>query len=157
MSRLRKLFNQTVWAPGGVPDDLWEVRGLFRWVLPMTDVFFLWFGVWGITAGIGSVEAVTSSGWQVWWSLILSLASLGALVGVAFPKLRRVELYSKLVLVGTVSVYILVLGGRSFVDPMVAGTAGAVCIFVLLPIWRIFHISGRAWKKRIARRRAHGI
>jgi hypothetical protein len=151
---LKRLYAQTVWAPGGVPEDLWEVRGIFRWVLPLTDVFFLWFGAVGFTNGIGSVEGLTSERWQLWWSLCLAVSAFGALVGVAFPKLRRFELFSKLALVGTVSVYILVFIYRGAQDPQIAPTAGLVCNLVLLPIWRIFHISGRSWKKRIKRRQA---
>lgn len=142
----------TVWHRRGVPPSAWRFRGIFRYVLPLTDLLFLWFGVVGWNNGIRSVLEVTSIQWQTWWSLGIALSAAGAFVGVVLPSLWKLELVSKVFLVGLVSAYVALFLARGLEDPLVAATAGLIVILILLPMWRIADLSVtlRRWRKRIS-------
>lgn len=131
----------TVWHRRGVPPSAWRFRGIFRYVLPLTDLFFLWFGIVGWNNGVRSVIEATSVQWQTWWSLGIAVSAAGAFVGVALPRLWRIELASKVVLIGLVSAYIALFLLRGSEDPLVAATAGLIVILILLPIWRVLDLS----------------
>jgi hypothetical protein len=146
---LRRLFEASAWGRNGVPPEDWRYRGLTRWVLPLTDVFFLWFGAAGVLAGVGSVEAAASQTWQEYWSLGIAIAALVALIGVIFPKLWLVELLGKIPLIGLVSVYVAIFLIRGTTgEPDVLPTAGLICILILLPIWRIGDLGFVAWRRK---------
>lgn len=142
---LQRLWRESVWSPNGVSKEDWRFRGVFRWVLPLTDVFFIWFGVAGWWQGIDSVQEAASPSWQVYWSSFLALTAALALLGVSFPRLWYIELIAKGPLVSLVSVYIFVLLERGITMPQVQATAGLVVILILMPIWRIWDLSGNLW------------
>ncbi|MFL2001425.1 hypothetical protein [Microbacterium sp. A1-JK] len=153
---LRRLYRATVWAPHGLDHVPEGYRGLFRWVLPLTDAFFFWFGAVGWWNGIATVETASSQGWQETWSAAIAVFALAAFIGVAFPRLWVLEMVSKLFLVGLISVYIAIFLGRGFADPLVAATAGLICVLILLPVWKLFRLSRQAatwWAARKARKR----
>ena len=156
----RRAARSSVWGPDGLrvvlrgrEDDDGRFAGIFRWVLPLTDVFFFWFGAVGWWNGIATVEATASPTWQSWWSASIAAAALVAFVGLAFPRLWWVEVIGKLPLIGLVSVYVVIFAARGADDPLVAATAGLICILILLPIWRLFDLSGE-W--RLARAQHDG-
>lgn len=145
-----------MWGRNGVAPEDWRYRGIYRWVLPLTDTFFFWFGAVGWWNGIGSVEAAASQTWQENWSLAIAIASMIAFVGVIFPKLWWVELIGKLPLIGLVSVYIFLFAARGFTtDPNMLATAGLISILILLPIWRAGDLSFVAWRWRHDKEEAH--
>jgi len=136
-----RLFRATVWAPEGVPLSAWRFRNIFRVVLPVTDLLFVWFGIVGWINGVGSVQDATGDRWQTWWSIGLAAFALLAFVGIVFPKLWGLELAAKLPLIGLVSVYVALFLIRGTTEPLVAATAGVIAILVLLPIWRVADLS----------------
>lgn len=143
------LPDWTVWGAHGLDSVPEDYKGIYRWVLPLTDLFFIWFGVVGWLIGVESVEDATSTGWQTWWSFTIAVAALFALVGVAVPKLWPVELIGKIPLVGLVCVYVAVLLMGGVEDPLAMATAGLICILILVPIWRVFSLSRRWRRSRI--------
>jgi hypothetical protein len=134
---MKKLWSKTVWAPDGVRAEDWRFRGIFRFVLPLTDLFFLFFGAAGWANGVGTVERATGSDWQTGWSAAIAVSALCALIGVVFPALWSLELGGKIPLIGLVTVYIATLLFRGVVDGRVLATAGLILILILLPIWRV--------------------
>jgi len=142
----------TVWHRQGIPPSAWRFRGIFRYVLPLTDLLFLWFGVVGWNNGIASLQEATSNQWQTWWSLAVAISAVGAFVGVAFPALWKLELMSKVFLVGLVSAYVALFLLRGISEPLVAATAGLIVILILLPMWRIADLSVtlRRWRRRVS-------
>ncbi len=152
MHWLRRIAAASVWAPDGVSAHDWRFRGIFTWVLPLTDVFFMMFGLVGWWQGVGTVSETASPGWQEWWSLGIAGAATVALLGVSFPRLWWLELAGKIPLIGLVSVYIVVLFARGTVNPQVTATAGLIMILVLLPVWRVADLSGAVpWLKKRGR------
>lgn len=149
MNPLRWLLDHSVWGRNGVPAEDWRYRGLYRWVLPLTDIFFFWFGVVGFWNGINTVEAAASQTWQEYWSLGIAIASAIAFIGVLFPKLWLVELIGKIPLVGLVSVYIAIFFMQGLTKtPNMLATAGLISILILLPIWRIGDMGFVTWKRK---------
>lgn len=150
----KKLWEQTVWAPGGVPQEDYRFRGLFRWVLPLLDLAFIYFGVAGWWAGIATVAQATTHTWQEYWSAGIAVAAFVALVGVAFPRLWWVEVAGKAPMVGLVFVYLVLFLSRSTTDPLLWATAGLYFTFALLPIWRLGDLGYVWWKRRVEAEKA---
>jgi hypothetical protein len=142
----RKLLAPTVWADGRFPQlsPDYRYRNIFRVVLPLTDVLFIWFGAVGFVNGIGSVQMAAGDGYAAVWSLLIALAAVVALIGVSF--LRDVpELAAKLFLIGLISSYLLIQVQRGFDDPLIAATAGVLVILILLPVWRVLDLGVRVY------------
>lgn len=142
---MKRILNATVWAPNGVSAADWRFRGIFRFVLPTTDLLFLWFGVVGWINGVGSVQAAAGNVWQTCWSAGIALSALVAFVGVAFPKLWAVELGAKIVLIALVTGYVALYLARGVTDPNVTALAGLIVILILLPVWRLADLGRVAW------------
>lgn len=147
---LWRFWKLTVWGPGGVRAEDWRFRGIFRFVLPATDLIFMYFGIVGWWNGVGSVEDAAGSTWQAWWSLAIALSALGAFVGVGFPKLWLLELCAKLFLIGLVSAYVLLFLARGLSDPLITATAGLIVILILLPVWRVGDLGFVAWTRGVS-------
>lgn len=143
----KRIRDATVWASAGVPAESWRFRGIFRFVLPLTDLLFLWFGVVGWVNGVGPVQHAAGAHWQMWWSLSVALAAAAAFVGVAFPKLWALELSAKIVLIGLVSGYLAIFLTRGITDPHVTAVAGLETILILLPVWRVGDLGFVAWQR----------
>lgn len=143
---LRRIARASVWARDGVRAEDWRFRGIVRFVLPVTNLLFLYFGAVGWHNGVNSVAAATDPEWQTWWSAGIALSALIALVGVSFPRLWLIEALGKIPLIGLVSIYILFLMGRGVVDANVTATAGLILILILLPIWRVGDLGVEAWR-----------
>lgn len=143
----KRLWQATVWAPNGVPAAAWRFRGIFRLVLPLTDVFFLYFGTVSWWTGVSAVRAATGHEYAAWWSASVALAALGALVGVAFPKLWALELAAKIALVGLIFGYVALFAVRIVTDFHTSASAGLVLILILLPLWRVGDLGFVAWTR----------
>lgn len=152
----RRLWNASVWGPNGVAPEDWRYRGVYRWVLPLTDTFFFWFGIVGWFNGVNSVQAAASPEWQTYWSLGIAIAAVIAFFGVVFPRLWWVELIGKLPLIGLVAVYVVIFIAQGLTKtPNMLATAGLITILVLLPIWRAGDLGFVAWKRKDAKEEAH--
>ena len=148
---MRRVFRATVWHRDGVRPEDRRFRGIFRYVLPLTDILFLFFGIVGWHNGIRSVEQAAGEEWQTWWSLGIALAAFIALVGVSFPRLWLVELAGKIPLIALVTVYEWVLLARGLDDPRVMATAGLIVILILLPVWRVADLGFTSWARKRGR------
>lgn len=146
MHLLKRIARASVWAKDGIKPEHWRFRGIFRVVLPLSNVLFLWFGVVGVTRSVGSVAEAAGSNWQTFWSLGLAIAAVGCFVGVSFPKLWALEAIAKAVLVGHVSVYLALHLSRGLHEPSVTATAGLMLVLILLPIWRLGDL-GNDWSE----------
>jgi hypothetical protein len=124
----------------------WRFRGIFRFVLPVTDLLFLWFGIVGCLNGVRSLQEAVGAEWQAGWSVLVAISAFVALVGVSFPKLWVIEMVGKCVLIGLVSAYVLVAVGN-ILEPHASATAGLVVILILLPIWRVGDLGFVAWQR----------
>lgn len=149
---LRRIAKATVWAPGGIRPEDYRYRGIYRFVLPATDLLFLYFGIVGWHNGIRSVEQAAGEHWQTWWSLGIAASALVAFIGVTFPRLWVVEVCGKIPLVSLVGMYVALFLSRGVNDTKVTATAGLIMILILLPLWRISDLGFEAWQAKRARR-----
>lgn len=145
---LKRIASATVWAPNGVRAEDWRFRGIYRFVLPVTDILFFWFGAAGWYNGVASVQDAAGIRWQEWWSLSLALAAAVAFVGIAFPRLWLVEVMGKIPLIALVFVYIVITFARGLSDPNIIATSGIIAILILLPIWRVGDLGFAAWLRK---------
>lgn len=152
---LRRLFEASVWGPTGVSPEDWRFRGLFRWVLPLIDIAFIWFGLAGWYAGLNTVESATTQTWQEYWSLGIAFTAIIALVGVAFPRLWYIEAIGKAPMIGLVFVYLVLFLARTPTEPLLWATAGLYFTFSLLPLWRLGDLGYVWWTRRVAKAKAH--
>lgn len=152
MHLLKRIARASVWAKDGIKPEHWRFRGIFRVVLPLTNVLFLWFGCVGMTRSVGSVAEAAGGTWQTFWSAGIALSALACLVGVVFPKLWALEALAKAVLIGHVSVYLALYLQRGSDEPTVTATAGLMVILILLPVWRLGDL-GLEWSERKAARK----
>jgi hypothetical protein len=143
---LKRIARASIWAPNGVSAKDWRFRGIFRFVLPVTDLLFLWFGIVGCLNGVRSLQEAVGAEWQAGWSVLVAISAFVALVGVSFPKLWVIEMVGKCVLIGLVSAYVLVAVGN-ILEPHASATAGLVVILILLPIWRVGDLGFVAWQR----------
>jgi len=117
-------------------------------VLPLTDLFFAYFGIVGWAKGVTSVQNAAGHGYAAWWSLIIAVAALTALVGVVVSRLWWLELIAKIVLVGQLLAYVCLFIVRIFTDFSASASAGVVLILILLPAWRIGDLGLEWWSHR---------
>lgn len=146
-SLFARLAAATIWSRNGVSAADWRFRGLFRFVLPLTDLFFLYFGVVGFIGGVSSVQHAAGHTWAACWSIGIAASALGAMIGVAFPKLWAVELGAKIVLIGLVSAYVALFAAKIITDFHTSASTGLVLILILLPVWRVGDLGVVAWKR----------
>lgn len=147
-SLLHRVWSASVWSPFGVSENDWRYRNLYRVVLPLTDLFFAYFGIVGWAKGVVSVQNAAGHGYATWWAAAIAVAALVALVGVAFPRLWWLELIAKVVLVGQVLSYVVIYVARIITDFSASASAGLVLILILLPAWRVGDLGLEWWKHR---------
>lgn len=150
---LKRIAKSSVWAKGGVAPEDWRIRNILRVVLPLTDLFFMWFGIVGAINGVSSVQEEAGQQWQFWWSVLIALSALICLIGVGFPRLWAAEQAAKVLLIGMVSAYIFLYVARGLDDPKVLATGGLIVILILLPIWRVNDLVGEKWKQQERKKR----
>lgn len=151
IQKVRPFFKHTIWGPDGVPERDRRMSGILRWVLPLIDISYIWFGVAGYINGLATLEAATTQTWQEYWSAGLALAALTALVGLVIPKLWPAEVIGKSFLIGFIVIYLILFLNRSTTDPPLVATAGLYLSFVWLPIWRLGDLGFVWWKWRVER------
>lgn len=146
-SLIRRIWHETVWSSSGVPADAWRFRGLFRFVFPLTDLLFCYFGVVGYVGGVLSVRAAAGVQFTTWWSALIAVSAAAAFVGVSVPKFWLLELIGKIILIGLVAAYVALYLQRALTDFAASSTTGLVVILILLPIWRVGDLGFVAWTR----------
>lgn len=109
---IRKLLSVTIWAPGvfGLPPD--RYANLYRVVLPLLDVGFVFAGAGAIIHGAPAFSDFASSGTQnlsFVWGVWTVAAGSACLLGISFPRLLAVEIVGKAAIVAAAIVYMIVL------------------------------------------------
>jgi hypothetical protein len=148
---LRRLRDSTIWARGSIRPEEYRFRNIFRVVLPLTDLLYLWFGIVGYASTVSSVEAVAGQEWQNAWSAIMAGAAFLCFVGVSFPRLWLLEMIAKIALIGTVLFYIMLQLTRIF-DPEVSAFSGLIVVLILTLGWRFVDLSATRVRPLMRRR-----
>lgn len=138
MRWLRAAGRASIWHPDAIPPDEWKFRSLKRVWLPVYDVIVVLAGIWATVFGSPILHRLFPEDVIDLMGTTLTISAVVCLLGVAFPRLWRVEIAGKVVLVALLGGYaIAVMFFRTNPDP----SAGFV-VFVLLlalptPLFRL--------------------
>lgn len=148
---IRRVYRASVWHPDGVRQEDERVRGLFRVVLPLMDVMLIVFGLVSWQLGLRSLQESTGHDLQSWWSLGIAVSAAVAFVGVAFPRLSKVELAGKIPLIMLLTFYIATLFLRGLDDGLVAAATAILSIPIIIAIWRVGDLGFVRWARKRGR------
>ena len=103
---MKTLYQKTIWAPGAVPIEEWPYRNIKRILFPFVDVAFFVGGVIGLVQGIPVIKTVFSQGLVEAFSISLMIVAFFSLIGVSFPKCWMMEMISKSLMIGWLTVFL---------------------------------------------------
>ncbi|AVR57184.1 membrane protein [Microbacterium phage Rona] len=109
MSLIKRLHAQTVWHPDGIPSEDWKYRRLVRLWLPLYDVIAVFTGLVGLIFGSPLLNRLFSEPVTDVVTGLFVVVAVSCLVSVSFPALWRMEIASKVLLVGMVVAYIFTI------------------------------------------------
>lgn len=149
---LGALWRASIWHPDAIP--VYEGQAaleLKRYVLPAFDAILVVMGIMAVAMGMPSFDILYNDllSTVAAWTLLVSAITAG--VGLAFPRLWKLEAIGKIAMTAVIAGYstalwvLVVRGedGRGFV-------ACATTALLLLPIWNLRRI-GRERQARMAR------
>lgn len=95
----------TIWHTGAIPINEWKYRNLMRVWLPLADGIAFLAGINAWLYGSRLLVRILGEGLVDVVGLFFAGVALACFIGVAFPKLHRLETLATLVLVGLVVAY----------------------------------------------------
>jgi RsiW-degrading membrane proteinase PrsW (M82 family) len=104
-SALGRLRGHTIWATGAIPIEEWKYRNLMRVWLPFSDLIAVVAGINATLYGSRLLNRVLGEHLTDAVGLFFAGVALASFVGVAIPKLYKLEAVATLVLVGLVVAY----------------------------------------------------
>lgn len=132
---VKRLHDLSIWAPGAIPEHekKWATP-LRRFAFPFYDLVAVVTSIIGIFVGIPAIETLTPEWFADIVAALFAAAAIAALMGAAFPRLWRWELWGKRVIFSILGMYFFALmalahtaaGTRYFV-------AGIVLFAMVLP------------------------
>lgn len=155
MRILRRVWAETIWAPGAIA--VWEgqaARDLKRVILPTLDLLLILMGVYAVRRGMPSFEIVWDAHLSSMAAWALLLSAVAAFLGIVFPKLWPLEASGKIVILSVLVGYSAALGWLDFIGEGDRGfVAFALASMALLPGWNLIRL-GRERRLRKAEGRA---
>ena len=142
-----RLFAASIWAPGAIPADEHKYRNLKRAWLPAYDLLAVVAGI--VAVGQGSTflnRLFTGVGVDV-FGVALAVLAAGCLVGVAFPRLWRVEIVATVLLVGMITAYATAIAIYPNSPQPNTFSVLALAFSLPLPLFRL-HLLGEEIKER---------
>ena len=103
---IRRLWASSIWAPGMIPPDEWKFRNLKRVWLPLYDLIAVFCGVQAFLFGSPLLNILFPADLIDVLGVMMAVAALVCLAGVAFPRLWLVEIVGRVILVGMISAYV---------------------------------------------------
>lgn len=103
---MRRLLAASIWAPGAIPPDEWKFRNLKRVWLPLYDLIAIYAGIQAILYGSNILNRLFAPYVVDVLGVAMTAVATVCLAGVAFPKLWRVEMIGKILLVTLVAGYV---------------------------------------------------
>lgn len=125
---LRRVWRASIWHPDAIPPDEWKYRNLKRVWLPAYDFVAIGAGVWAVLFGSPLLHSLFDKPVIDLMGLTLALVATVCLLGAAFPRLWRVQLGGKIVLLALLGLYAFIVAVfRTNPDP-----AAGFVVFVLV-------------------------
>ena len=150
---LHNLWRASVWHPTAIPHNsaYIYVSPLKRVFLPAYDVVILWLGLAGIVQGFQSMSAIMPAFMPFVLYTSLAIAGVVCFVGCAFPRLWKVEVGGKVVIVAILTMIAISMTIAGFTLPNHTGITVTPLVIGLLipPLIRLWTL-GREHGRRIA-------
>lgn len=99
-------MSTTVWHRSGIPTEDWEYRRLVRLWLPVYYAIAMYIGVVGMVFGSPLLNRLFTPFLTDLFTGAFTLVSAAALIGLAFPRLWKMEVVGTVLLAGLVAAYI---------------------------------------------------
>ncbi len=109
MKWLRWLRDRSIWAHDAIPEGEKKYRNLKRIYLPAYDAVVVYIGLMGALFGSNLLNSIFHAELVDILSWTFAAAGAVCFLGVAFPKLWAVEMFSKLILLGMIALGIPVV------------------------------------------------
>lgn len=150
---LGRIWAATLWATPIRPEDL-RYRHSKRVYIPLYYVLVIVAGVTAVHGGVPTIEFYFPDSVADLVALLFSVCGGLALVGLAWPRLWRLEAYSTSIILGLLASYACALIVRSLtgVDGSARSFVGMLTIAALwLPLMRIDVLGTEQRIRRVAR------
>lgn len=139
-----RVWRATIWHPDAIPHNAAYiyVSPIKRVFLPAYDVVILWLGLAGLVQGFQSVSAILPSVGPIVLYTVLALAGIVCFVGCAFPRLWKIEVAGKIIIVSVLTMIAITMIVAGFtirshtgitVTPILAG----LMIPPLIRLWTL--------------------
>lgn len=148
MKVLRFLYHNSIWNPDAIQPEEFKYRNLKRLWLPLFDVLSILVGVLGVAYGSRILNELYPHALVDGLSITFIVASVIALVGIAFPKLWIPEVVGKITMLGLLGGYSTAIWLSFFQGNVESGFVAAMLMYpVLFPLFRL-DILGEEVKQR---------
>lgn len=135
-------WHKTIWAKGAsdlIPE---RFRRIITVVMPIVYGLLILFGAFGALFPVTTVSTIIGT-YGMLWSALLGLTALQSLIGLAYR--LRIEIYSSIVLTVLLSLYpifiaVIIIVSHRHVNPSVLAVFPAVCLYPVMPAWRVIDI-----------------
>ncbi len=153
-----RLFAASIWGPGGIPEEDDRLKSWLRIWLPLSYLTSTAFGILGMIYGVPAIYDVISRDYSTIWAGGITILSLLALVGLAFPHhLRTVDFYANCSLVAGLCIYSGSLCFLAFHQPPVDGRAADRAALAIGSLRLIYGLCWRAFDLARERTRLHAV
>lgn len=135
---LQRLGRASIWHPDAIPPDEWKYRNLKRVWLPIYDGVAACAGVWAALFGSPLLHSLFDGPVIDAMGITLALVATVCFFGVAFPRLWRVEIAGKIILLSLIALYaFIVTVFRTNPDPAAGFVVFILILALPLPAFRL--------------------
>lgn len=148
LSALKRLWSQTVWSKGAIPPEEWRYRSQKRFWYPLVDVLYALTGYSAIRYGVPAINEYFPDSHVDFFGASMMVASLVALVGVAFYRLWWLEVVGKCLLIGHMTVYVAAVLSLTAVGSDARGFVTGVALLASFLLMMRLSIIAAEWQER---------
>jgi len=148
MNLRQRLFRASIWYPDAIPVDEWKTRNQKRVWWPLYDGIVMAMGLWAIGFGSPLMHRLFTNTIIDIAGGTLFLAGVVCSLGVAFPRLWRMELIGKSVVFTLLVVYAGLVGIFSVYPAYENGFVVLGLVLMCLPALMRLDLLGEEIKER---------
>ena len=138
MRSLVWLYRASIWHPDAIPPDEWKFRSLKRVWIPLYDLVAAGAGIWALFFGSPILHRLFANGVVDFAGGVFAVSALVCLAGISFPRLWRVEIIGKLILLALLGTYaVCVAIFRSNPDQSALFVCFILVLAIPLPLFRL--------------------
>lgn len=152
---LRRIGRSSIWHPDAISPDEWKFRNLKRVWLPFYDLVAFGAGIWAAMFGSPLLRSLFDDPVIDVMGFGLAFVALVCFLGVAFPRLWKVEIVGKVVLMSLLGTYAFTVAVfRTNPDPSAGFVAFVLVLALPLPLFRLLLLGEEIKERRDEERTA---